>query len=450
MSRIPNSVVGDAVTSTESWDTLEALVSVGNRMAGQAGEAEGAEIIADAFERGGAREVEINEFEIPGWWRGSSSLSVGGETLAADHEVIALPGTPSGEATGELVDVGYGLAENFEERDLDGKIVMASSETPEGHGRWIHRMEKYVCAANAGAVGFVFRNHVEGCLPPTGEIGYHNRPGPIPAVGVSKEVGTRLLREHAAEGNEGEEDSGSETTISVECRNEPTNSRNVEAVVGPDTEKEVLVTAHVDAHDISEGANDNGAGSALVAEIGRLLEQVELACRVRLITFGSEEIGLYGAYHAAETHDLESIKCVINIDGAGNSRNLGVGTNGFTELGDAFEEVTDEMRLPLSMHERISPHGDQWAFVQEGVPSVMAYSRSEGSGRGWGHTHADTLDKLDIRDLRAIALALSNVVVAVAEEDREIPHKSREQIRDEIDEGYVEELKLGGRWPYDE
>ncbi|WP_049972328.1 M28 family peptidase [Haladaptatus cibarius] len=450
MSRIPNSVVGDAVTSTESWDTLEALVSVGNRMAGQTGEAEGAEIIADAFERGGARDVEINEFEIPGWWRGSSSLSVGEETLVADHEVIALPGTPGGDATGELVDVGYGLAEDFEERDLDGKIVMASSETPDDHGRWIHRMEKYVCAANAGAAGFVFRNHVEGCLPPTGEIGYHNRPGPIPAVGVSKEVGTRLLREHAVEGNEGEEGSGSETTISVECRNEPTNSRNVEAVVGPDTEKEVLVTAHVDAHDVSEGANDNGAGSALVAEIGRLLGKVELDTRVRLVTFGSEEIGLYGAYHAAETHGLESIKCVINIDGAGNSRNLGVGTNGFDELGDAFEEVTDEMRLPLSTHERISPHGDQWAFVQEGVPSVMTYSRSGGSGRGWGHTHADTLDKLDIRDLRAMALALSNVVVAVAEEDREIPHKSREQIRDEIDEGYVEELKLGGRWPYDE
>ncbi|WP_435157625.1 M28 family peptidase [Haladaptatus sp. DFWS20] len=446
MSRLPKSVVGDAVTSTESWETLEALVSVGNRMAGQAGEADGAQVIVDAFKRGGAREVEIDEFEIPGWWRGSSSLAVGDETLTADHEAIALPGTPSGEATGEFVDVGYGLAEDFEERDLDGKVVMASSETPDDHGRWIHRMEKYASAADAGAVGFVFRNHVEGCLPPTGEVGYHNRPGPIPAIGVSAEIGARLLREH----DRGDEERGDEATVTVDCRNELTNSRNVETVVGPDTEEEVLVTAHVDAHDISEGANDNGAGSALVAEIGRLLRQVELDTRVRLVTFGSEEIGLYGAYHWAEAHDLESVKCVINIDGAGNSRNIGVGTNGFTELGGTFEEVTDGMRVPLSTHEGISPHGDQWAFVQEGVPSVMAYSRSEGSGRGWGHTHADTLDKLDIRDLRALALVLSNVVVAVAESEREIPHKSREEIREEIDEGYVEELKTGGRWPYDE
>nr|WP_227376958.1 M28 family peptidase [Haladaptatus halobius] len=325
-----------------------------------------------AFERAGAREVEINEFEIPGWWRGSSSLAVGDETLTAPHEVIALPGTPSGDATGELVDVGYGLPEDFEERDLKWKIAVASSETPEGHDRWIHRMEKYAGAADVGAVGFVFRNHVEGCLPPTGEVGYHNRPGPIPAVGVSAEIGARLRRECE----------GESATLSVDCRNELTNSRNVEAIVGPDTDDEVLVTAHVDAHDISEGANDNGAGSALVAEIGRLLGQVELDRRVRLVTFGSEEIGLYGAYHWAETHDLDSVKCVVNIDGAGNSRNLGVGTNGFEELGEAFEEVTDNLRVPLSTRDGISPHGDQWAFVQEGVPAVMAYSRSEGSGRG--------------------------------------------------------------------
>ncbi len=439
MSRIPESVVGDAVTSTESWETLEALVSVGNRMAGQAGEQAGAEVVADAFERAGAREVEIDEFEIPGWWRGSSSLEVGDEAFAKDHEVIALPGTPDSEATGELVDIGYGLLEDFEEHDLDGKIVMASSETPDDHGRWVHRMEKYAGAAEGGAVGFVFRNHVEGCLPPTGEIGYHNRPGPIPAVGVSAEVGARLRREHE----------GEEAALSVECRNNPTHSRNVEAVVGPDTDEEVLVTAHVDAHDVSEGANDNGAGSALVAEIGRLLGQIELDTRVRLVTFGSEEIGLYGAYHWAETHDLDSVKCVVNIDGAGNSRNLGVGTNGFEELAATFEEVADELRVPLSTHERISPHGDQWAFVQEGVPSVMAYSRSEGSGRGWGHTHADTLDKLDVRDLRALAVVLSNAVVALAAADREIPHKSRDEIREEIDAGYVEELKIGGRWPYE-
>ncbi|WP_135824031.1 M28 family peptidase [Halorussus ruber] len=448
MSRLPNAVVGDAYTSQFAWETLEELVEVGNRMAGQEGERVGAEVIAEAFEEAGLREVEIDEFEIPGWWRGSSELELADphpRRYDASHEVIALPGTPAGDAEGEVVDVGYGTPEEFEDADVEGKIAMASSETPESHGRWIHRMEKYVAAAEAGAEGFIFRNHVEGCLPPTGEIGYHNRPGPIPAVGVSAEVGARLARYCA--------DDEARATLSVECRNEETSSRNVEAVVGPaEADSEVLVTAHVDAHDISEGANDNGAGSVLVAEVGRLLAQVEddLDTRVRLVTFGSEEIGLWGAYHWAESNDLDSVKAVVNVDGAGNSRNLGVMANQFDALAAVFADVTDDLGAPLSRRDTISPHGDQWAFVQEGVPAVMAYTESEGSGRGWGHTHADTLDKLDVRDLRAVAITLTESVLEVADDGREIPHKSREEIRDTIDEGYVQELKRGGRWPYEE
>jgi aminopeptidase YwaD len=452
MTRLPDSVVGDAYTSQFAWEALEELVEVGNRMAGQEGEREGANVIAEAFDAAGLHEVEIEEFEIPGWWRGSSSLELAdphARRYDSDHQVIALPGTPAGEAEGEVVDVGYGTPEEFKAADLEGKIAMASSETPDGNGRWIHRMEKYVEAAEAGAEGFIFRNHVEGCLPPTGEIGYHNRPGPIPAVGVSAEVGKRIARYC--------DDDEASATLSVDCRNEQTTSRNVEAVVGPagsegDETQEVLVTAHVDAHDIAEGANDNGAGSVLVAEVGRLLSAVaeDLDTRVRLVTFGSEEIGLWGAYHWAESHDLDSVKAVVNVDGAGNSRNLGIGANEFDALAAVFEDVTEDLGAPLSRRDTISPHGDQWAFVQEGVPAVMAYTESDGSGRGWGHTHADTLDKLDVRDLRAVAVQLTESVLEVADADREIPQKSREEIRDTIDEGYVQELKRGGRWPYEE
>jgi aminopeptidase YwaD len=283
---------------------------------------------------------------------------------------------------------------------------------------------------------------VEGCLPPTGEVGYHNRPGPIPAVGVSKEVGDRLVR--ACEENE------VTARVAVEARSEPTTSRNVSAAVGPDTDDSVLLTAHVDAHDIAEGANDNGAGSALVTEVGRLLAAAadQLDTRVRLVTFGSEEIGLWGAYHWAETHDLSDVKAVLNLDGAGGSRNLGVNANGFDDLEAAIETAADRLDVPLASGSTISPHGDQWAFVQEGVPAAMCYAVSDSSGRGYGHTHADTLDKLDSRDLRALAIQVAEAVIEVADADRKIEAKSRAVVREEIDEGYEQELRRGGRWPY--
>ncbi|MFC6903639.1 M28 family metallopeptidase [Halalkalicoccus tibetensis] len=434
--RLPDELVGDAYTSDFGWELLEELVAVGNRMAGQAGEAEGARAVASAFEEASLADVQIEEFEVPGWWRGEASLTAD-RVYDGDHEVIGLPGTPTGRVEAPIVDVGHGSLDEFQATDVEGAIAMAASDSPPGSDRWLHRMEKYAAAADAGAEAFVFRNHVEGCLPATGEIGYHNRPGPIPAVGISKELGARLRRLDEPEG-----------ALDVAARNEPTESRNVEATIGPDTDEEVLLTAHVDAHDIAEGANDNGAGCAVVAEVGRLLNRVDLETGVRLITFGSEEIGLYGAYHWAETNDLDRVKCVINVDGAGTSRNLRVGTNGSTELHDLFEEVGEEFDAPVEASDTISPHGDQWAFVQEGVPGVIAGSVSEGSGRGWGHTHADTLDKLDVRDLRAIAIQVAAAVQEAASADRTFTRRSREEIRDGLTSGYEQELKRGGRWPY--
>ncbi|WP_058366339.1 M28 family peptidase [Haloparvum sedimenti] len=463
MTELPDRVVGDARTSDFGWDLLTDLADIGNRMAGQAGERRGAERVVEAYEAAGLRNAGLEEFEIPGWWRGDSSLAVTGtgpdpveRTHEGSHAVIALPGTPAGEVEAPLVDVGTGTVEEFEAAggDLDGAIAMASSRTPDEADRWIHRMEKYVNAAERGAVGFVFRNHLEGALPPTGEIGYHNRPGPIPAVGVSKEVGERLARlaeDGAAAAGESEGDADRPTvSIAVDCRNEPTTSVNAVADVGPDTDEAVLLTAHVDAHDISDGANDNGAGSALVAEVGRLLATVEddLDTRVRLITFGAEEIGLWGAYHAAETIAHEEIKCVVNLDGACNSRNLRVSYNEFEPMRRVFEAVTDDLGAPLSTNATISPHGDQWAFAQEGIPAVMASTTSEQSGRGWGHTHADTLDKLDRRDLAEVAIQVAEATVRFVDAGTSVPHKSRAAIRESIDEGYVTELKTGGRWPY--
>jgi Zn-dependent M28 family amino/carboxypeptidase len=214
----------------------------------------------------------------------------------------------------------------------------------------------------------------------------------------------------------------------------------------------VLLTAHVDAHDVAPGANDNGAGTVLVAEIARLLTQIEddLDTRVRCVVFGSEEIGLRGAYHLAETVDLDSVKAMLNIDGAGRNRTLRVGTNRFEELESLFADVTGELSVPLETDDTVSPHGDQWAFVQEGVPGAMISSiNPDKSGRGWGHTHADTLDKIDVRDLRAHAISVGNAVCAAADAHRAIPRRSPEDTRDLIDEGYEQELKVGGRWPYE-
>ena len=402
-------VIGEAYRF-RAWETIEALTRIGNRMAGSEGEQRSMDTVADALDRAGAQDVGIDRFEFPGWARGDCALALPDRRYEHQHQVLALPGGPSGETTAPVVDVGHGTRAEFEAADVAGSLVLSSSDTPEDHDRWLHRREKYSFAVDAGAVGFLFRNHLPGSLPPTGDVGQRDGPGEIPAVGVSRELGERLARRCERE--------DIEATLRVDCRTGSMVSGNVSGRLGPETAETVLVSAHHDAHDIATGAGDNGAGCALVVELTRMLAAVEqdLETEIRVVTFGAEEVGLRGSREFVAGADLDRIRAVVNCDAAGASRDLTVYTNGFEGLPDPFEAGAESVGVPVSVREEIAPHSDHWPFVRQGVPGVMAASES-GDGRGWGHTHGDTLDKLDRRDLRELAVPLAAAVVRIATGD---------------------------------
>ncbi|MEF8841502.1 MAG: M28 family metallopeptidase [Haloarculaceae archaeon] len=454
MPHLSSAVVGDGYRSTFAWDLLAELAEVGNRMAGQEGEAEGARVVAEGLDRAGLRETGVTEFEIPGWWRGASSLAVEaedgrGRTFEADYEMLGLPGSPAETVETELIDVGAGLPTEFEAADIEGRIALVGSQNPPDFGRAINRIEKYARAVRAGALGFVYSNDdAEGAVPPTGSVGFaHDGPGEIPAVGVSSEVAARIRRYLA--------DGPVTATLSVDCRTGPATCRNVEAVVGPDAGPEILVTGHVDAHDIADGARDNGAGSVLAAEVGRLLALEDhergLDTRVRVVAFGGEETGLYGSTHWAAHAELSNVVGQINLDGIGYSRNLRARGLGPLEV---FEEAEATALEPIPTTRTASPFNDHWPFVTRGVPSVTCSSTAGGEGQvvrygnmEWGHTHADTLDKLDPRDFRDLALPLAEATATLVAgpEPGRIEAKT---VRDVLPEGLAEYLRLDGRWPF--
>ncbi|WP_129113662.1 M28 family peptidase [Halegenticoccus tardaugens] len=449
MTKLPDEVVGNAYRSTVGWELLTELEDLNDRMPGHEGERLGADRVSKTFEAIGLDNVSLDAFPIPAWWRGDASLTVAhGDretTFDQSHELVELPGTPSGEVTGKLVDMGYGLPQDFETVDLSGDIAMASSLTPDDYGRWVHRSEKYRYAAESGAAAFVFYNHVEGALPPTGNVGAVNGPGPIPAIGTSKEIGARLQRYC--------DDDAVEATLSVMSEVGRGTSHNVEGTVGPDTDEEVLFTAHVDGHDVGTAANDNGFGTAMVIEVGKMLVRVadELETKVRLVVFGAEETGLYGSYYWTHTHDLHNVKCIVNIDGAGYSRNLEIHSHGFETIADVFNTVSEEYGIPITTEDQIQPNSDHWPFVQRGVAGVQGRSSSDESGRGWGHTHGDTLDKLDVRDLRDLSILCAAGIARLAQRDVEVSHVDAEEIRQNcVEEGFDVGMKATESWPWGE
>ncbi|MFB6244181.1 MAG: M28 family peptidase [Halobaculum sp.] len=430
--------IGETFTSDAGWSHLQTLVDVGNRMAGQSGEREALEATRDALAEAGCRDARIEEFDLQGWVRGDAEI----ETTRGTQDAIALPRSPAGGATGELVDVGAGLPSDFSSADLDGKVALVSTTVPDWYERFVHRREKYYHAVEAGAAAFVFRNHVEGCLPPTGSVGTADAPiGEIPAVGVSSEVGSRLARRAA----------GEDVTVAVDCETPDATSGNVVAEFGPETDEAVFVTSHVDAHDIAEGAMDNGAGTATVVEIANALARrgAPLDTRVRFVCYGAEEVGLVGSTVESDRADHDDIRAIVNVDSNVYGRTLEVTTHGFDELGAAAERVADRFDHPIEVVPELVPHSDHWPFVRHGVPGYMISGKTEGRGRGYGHTFADTLDKLEPRNLREQAILLTALVVELTDADVTVDPRPESEIAAELEAAnQAEGMKITGDWPY--
>jgi Zn-dependent M28 family amino/carboxypeptidase len=428
--------IGETFTSDVGWSHLERLVDIGDRMTGSPGEREALTTTRDALAELGARNATVETFGVQGWVRGSSGIETPDDGTAS----IALPRSPAGAATGRLVDCGDGLPADFEAA-LDGAVVVVSSTVPDHYDRFIHRREKYYRAVEAGAAAFVFRNHTPGCLAPTGSVGTDDAPiGPIPAVGVSKEAGTRLVRRHEDE----------QVTVRVDCETPDATSGVVRADIGPDTDRAVYLTSHVDAHDIAEGAVDNAAGTATVLEATRALlaRDTDLSRRVRVVCFGAEEVGLRGSKREAERIDPDAVQALVNCDGVCRGRTLQWYTHGFGALADAVTDIADRFGHPVSVHPTQHPHSDHWPFVARGVPALLVSSEGDDRGRGWGHTRADTLDKLERRTLREGAVLVAAVVAALADGDR-IDRRDPDAIAADLErEDLAAGMRATGDWPF--
>ena len=203
---------------------------------------------------------------------------------------------------------------------LKGKIVLCSSANPED-GRAPHRREKYGWAVDAGAIGFIYMRHLPGGLPETGSL-RAGRLGEIPAVAVSYETGAALKRS-AEKG---------ETIVVLDAHNEshPTTAWHVIGEVPGQTGELIVVGAHYDGHDISQGAGDDATGTCLVLELARLFAPLrgQLRRTIRLMAFACEELGVLGSTEYVKKHrgEMKNIALMVNLDGAVGNGPRGSGT----------------------------------------------------------------------------------------------------------------------------
>ncbi len=423
-------VLGRAWRMDAPWELVTRLAAIPNRMGGHPGEREAADAVGEALAEAGL-DPEHRRFETTRWERGDTALAVGDRSFGA----VALPYSPAGEVEAPLVDVGHAVPEAFEDADVEDAVVVASTHTPPWR-RYVHRMESYGRAVAGGAAAFVFANHRPGQLPPTGSLRF-DREGRVPGVGVSAETGD-WLRSAAADGGT--------ASLSVTAATRPAESTNVVASLGPDTDETVLVVAHHDAHDVGEGALDNGCGVAVAVGAARLLTELSLERRVTVATVGCEETGLAGSEALAGEREPS---VVVNVDGAGRARDLRALVHGAPALGDLAEAAVEPVGHPVHVEAEPHPYSDHWPFLRRGVPALQLHSRppqGRERGRGWTHTAADSRDKVDRRDLNAHAALAALIVRELARS--ELPAVDVDALRERLRESGAEPgMRAAGIWP---
>lgn len=460
LQAIDREIAGAIWVSDEPWKNLVYLCDVlGHRFAGSSQEHAAAEFLKQKMEAYGLAHVQLEEFPIATWERGPCTLILV-EPFQRMLPAIAMPYCPSAAIEGEIVDVGEGELPDFERcRDvIPGRIVLTDAETNRPGERKSHRIDKFGWAIERGAIACLFVNQNPGQLHITGGLRGRGPRGvradeaeaPIPGLGLSYETGM-LLRRLAKQG-------AVRLRLETQNRTRDSVSYNVIGEIPGTTKADelILVGGHYDGHDISQGATDDAAGAVVGLEVGRVLAPLrgQLQRTVRILCFGAEELGLFGSWYHIEHHAQEHIRFMLNLDGAG--RGLGgqeeLRLSGWAELVPYFQQLGQQLAYPFGVRDDLNAHSDHFPFAVHGIPNGTLVSRDATAGmigRGWGHTEADTLDKLSLRGVQLAAMLAARLVVRLSEDDA-FPAQRRDlaAVRQQLaDAGVLDELLASGRFP---
>ncbi|MBR9726684.1 M20/M25/M40 family metallo-hydrolase [Shewanella intestini] len=396
-----------ALNSTLAYDIVESLtVEVGPRLAGTEQDLIAVDWAVKKLTHLGFDKVYKEPVQVPVWLRGYASASI---TAPYPQPLVitALGGsvaTPKEGITAPIIrfdDLQSLIEANA--ADVKGKIVFIDHKTErhrtaKGYVMTVGgRSKGAVEAAKKGAVAVVIRSigtdHDR--MAHTGMMRYQNDVVKIPAAAMSNPdadlINAMLKRQQPI-------------TLSLNLSSQNrgvATSYNVIAEVTGSTKPEevVLISAHLDSWDEGTGAIDDGAGVAIVAAAGKLIQDLpqKPARTIRVVLYAAEELGLVGGKAYAKAHAQEMAKHYIATEsdfGAGRIYQLDVKVN---------PEVVDKV---LQEHALLSEVGvapgnnnayggpDVSMLPKLGVP--VASLRQDGTDYfDYHHTPNDTLDKID-------------------------------------------------------
>jgi carboxypeptidase Q len=284
------------------------------------------------------------------------------------------------------------------------------------------RTDGAIEAAKLGAVASLIRSVTPYSMrtPHTGGMRYEDGVPRIPHAAITAEDAAMMSRM---------QERGERITVRLKmsARTEPdVQSRNVVAeIVGRERPDEVVVLGgHIDSWDVGQGAMDDGGGSVAAWEAVRLMQRLGMRPRrtVRVVLWTNEENGLRGGngYRDAHADALDRHVLAIESDG-GVFKPSGFGFTGSDSAYAIVRQVGALLdRVEAGTITRGGGGADIGPIMQRGVPGMGL--QVDGTRYFWyHHSDADTIDKLDARELALCVAAMAVMAYVVADLPEGLP-----------------------------
>jgi hypothetical protein len=386
---------------TELWADFAALCDCGGRFAGTDSERRA----LDWIEARGAAitgvPAEILPVPYEGWRADDCELSVVGSSAKLRcHPLVRSAPTPSGGIAATVVDLGRGTEADFAGRakELRDRIVLVRHEYMFADGH-IHRRRKYDWARAHGAAGFLIAGPLPGRVV-AGSSGRGTGAG-IPAMGIAPDTAARLA--------------GQIARLRIATSEWPATTETVIFDLPGQTDEWVVLSAHLDGHDLAESAIDNATGVAVALDVARRVAPEIAGFRrgLRLCFFSVEEWALTGSRVYVEglaPAARERIVLNVNLDSVGGSANLTALTSGFAGLDRLLGLIAPE----LPTYRPLMTNSDHANFAQAGVPAMRLVAGFDEPGSQLRHvlTPSDTRDKVTEAELDGAARLAARIVAA--------------------------------------
>ncbi len=382
---------------------------VGGRVTGTPEMAKAVEWGVGAFRAAGV-DVHAEKYTLPVTWsEGDTQL----ETLGPVKFPVRLkaegwsPATPAGGIEANVVDVGYGNEDDFAKAGgvVKSAILLVHSDIG---STWTDLFSEYLRppmiidrAVREGAAAILWMGARERLLLYRHTNSLAGEIDKIPQAMIAREDALRLARTIAAYPGK--------VRVRFHMPNKIGGPIEQENVVGeirgyekPD--EIVILGAHLDSWELGTGALDNGCNAALVIEAARAIKATGLLPRrtIRFVLFSGEEQGTVGSFEYVKAHrtELDKVRAMITFD-AGIGRVTGYSLGGRHDIEAGVREVLKPLESwGANNHTYDASFGtDNFDFLLEGVPTLVA-NQEEANYLPNYHAASDTMDKVDIRELK--------------------------------------------------